>query len=191
MRVTNEVSLWLEKSNPLLLFNLSESSCCLKERQKIHLFDEAEVLIIRGVDSFEYTEALEKGLMVCLVEEEDEKIATFLQSESFIPHPQLFLSKSDKEQIFPILKRFVFKKIQYEGDLSEIVSFVDGMQMSFAEYKELGKDVLPNILCNLLHITEYIDGRELEGALLGEEIIICGSGISLQKAIEEIKKMNI
>ena len=189
MRLTNEAYSWLEKSNPLLLFNLSESDVVLNERKKVLLFDEAEVLIIRGVDSFEYENALEKGLMVCLVEENDGKIATFLQSELFTPHPRLFLSKSDKEQIYPILKRFVFKKIQYEGYLSEVASFVDGMQMSFAEYKELGKDVLPNILLNLLHIKEYIDGKELEGLLLGEEVIVCGSGISLPSAMEEIKKM--
>ncbi len=189
MRLTNEVFTWLEMSNPLLLFNVSEGDVVLQKCQKVLLFDEAEVLIIRGVDSFDYKEALEKGLMVCLVEEDDKKIATFLQSETFSPHPRLFLSKSDKEQIYPILKRFVFKKIQYEGYLSEVAAFVDGMQISFAEYKELGKDVLPNILLNLLHIKEYIDGRELEGLFLGEEVIICGSGISLQSAIEEIKKM--
>ena len=123
-----------------------------------------------------------------LVENDQARIFSFLSRDEFIPNENLFLATSEKEQIYPIIKKLVFKKVQYEGNLSTIASYVDGMHMSFSEYRDLGEKILPNILANLLHNSKYIDGRDLLGFLEGEEAVVCGSGISLEKGIEEIKK---
>lgn len=189
MRYKNSVALWIEKMNPQLLLE-EQKSCPLNPPKRITLHDGTEVLIVNGIDNVYYQEALEAGIFVLLVEENKGKITTFLQNDSFIPHENLYISTSDQEQLFPILKKFVFKKLQQVGDLAHISSYIGGMEMSFSEYRDLGKYVLPNILSNLLHIHAFIDGRELIGCLEGEEVIVCGSGISLEGAIQEIKKMS-
>ncbi|MCH9811169.1 DUF115 domain-containing protein [bacterium] len=65
----------------------------------------------------------------------------------------------------------------------------DDTPPSFSEYRDLGKDIVPNILSNLLHVEEVIDGRDLGEIFAGEEVIVCGSGISLDSAIEQILQM--
>ena len=189
MEWREEILLWVEKMNPSLLI-IDDVQIKLHEQKYVTLHADTEVLIIKGVDSVSYQEALDKGVSVLLVEENNAKISTFLSSESFKPHKNLYLSTLDKEQLFPILKKFVFKKVQEEGDLSEIIPYIGGMEMSFSEYRNLGKVILPNILSNLLHVEEYIDGRELASSLEGEGVIVCGSGISLESAIIEITKMH-
>jgi uncharacterized Rossmann fold enzyme len=188
MKYRDDVLLWLEKMNPQLLI-AEEKSAPLLLSKRITLHDDAQVLIVKGVDGAFYGEALDKGLKVLLVEENVGKIVSFLENVSFVPHENLFVTTADVSQLFPILKKFVFQKIQEVGDLSDITPYIGGMEMSFSEYRDLGQHILPNILSNLLHINTYIDGRDLIGCLDGEEVIVCGSGISLENAIEEIKQM--
>lgn len=187
MHLREDIYKWLEKTNPLLLFEKLSSVEILNKPKKIKIFSDTEVLIVLGVDKYEYIPALKKGIKVLVVEDDQVKISSFLLRDDFIPDENLFLAKSDKEQILPIIKQFVFKKVQYEGNLSTISSYIDGMHMSFSEYRDLGEKILPNILGNLLHIDRYIDGRDLIGLLEGEEAVVFGSGISLKSGIKEIK----
>ena len=187
MSISEDVFSWLETTNPLLYLTDFEDQEELKEVKELKVFEDTEVLIIKGVDVFDYTKALERNLKVLLVEDNKQKIATFLAEVK--PHSNLYLATSEKEQIYPIIKKFVFKKIQFEGNLADIASYIDGMQMSYSEYKDLGKKILPNILSNLLFVNEYIDGRRLKDLLEGEDAIVCGNGLSLKRAIEEIHQM--
>ncbi len=188
MKHQDKVLLWIEKMNPQLPM-VDGKSVELTTPKRITLQHDAQVLIVKGVDSVCYQEALDSGLQVLLVEENLGKIASLIQSASFTPHENLFLTTEEQSQLFPILKKFVFKKIQQVGDLEGITSYIGGLEMSFSEYRDLGQAILPNIVSNLLHTNAYIDGRDLIGSLDGEHVIVCGSGISLEGAIEEIKQM--
>jgi uncharacterized Rossmann fold enzyme len=189
MQLREDVYRWLEGSNPLLLWNSFDRKKELKEPCFLQIFANTEVLILEGVDSYFYKGALEKGIKVILIEEDIEKIGTFLLDPNFSPHKNLYLSTNQREQILPILKKFAFKKVQKGGALVEVSSYIDGIFLSYSEYKDLGEQILPNILSNILHIFKYIDGRDFTNALVNEDVIVTGSGISLSKAIDEIKGM--
>ena len=185
MELSDTALLWLEKHNPLLLRERLDQIGCLNSPKEIKVYPSTEVLIVRGVD---VSLTLLEGIEVLLIEDDLSKIAAFLHQKDFLPHQKLFLSTSSKEQLYPIIRKFAFKNIQYYGQLQEIQAAVDGMKMSYSEYRDLGLHIIPNILANLLHIDSYIDGRDLSKLLIDEEAIICGNGLSLKKGIEEIKQ---
>lgn len=184
--LNDEVRDWLEQINPFLYLSDFSKEGELQEPKELKVLDQTEALIIEGVDHFNFSKALDSRLIL-IVEDDLSKMASFLKT--LTPHKNLYLSTSSKDQLFPLLKRFLFKKIQFEGRLQKISSYIDGMQMSYSEYRDLGEKVLPNILSNLLHTKSYIDGRECENLFKGEEVIVCGSGLSLKPAISQIKKM--
>ncbi len=186
MELSDQIILWLEKHNPLLSMQRLDHLTPLTSFKEVKVFDCTDVLIIEGVDTL--IPPL-RGLKVLMIEDDLSKIAALLQQADFAPHENLFLSTRSKEQLYPILKQFVFKKIQYQGNLREVSSAMDEITMSFSEYRDLGEVILPNILGNLLHIHSYIDGRDLGELLTNEEAIICGNGLSLKRGISEIKQM--
>lgn len=181
---------WLEGMNPALLFSLRDiSEKELDQGRELELLKDTKVLIVEGVDRVLFDSALAVGITVLLIEEDLSKIKSLVFSDGFKPHKNLYISTKSKEQLFPILKTLVFKKAEFKGELSLVQSYLGGMEMSFSEYRDLGKDILPNILSNMLHIDKVVDGRSLDGMFSGEEVIVCGSGISLSDGIKEIKSM--
>ena len=60
MKLREDVYKWIEAMNPLLLFNKLDILKPLKKPKKIKLFPDTEVLILDGVDHYEYIPALEK-----------------------------------------------------------------------------------------------------------------------------------
>jgi|GEM_PF-3087768 len=187
MELTDEIFLWLEKHNPLLARETFPIGPFFPSKKTIELLSDTEVCIIQGVDCLPLYPV--KGVKIVLIEENLSKIGSFLDHKGFLPHKDLYISTKEKEQLYPILQQCLFKKVQYEGDLDDVKKAMDELRMGFSEYRDLGEEIIPNILGNLIHIQEFIDGRQLKGLFLNQEAIVCGSGASLQEGIKEIQAM--
>ncbi len=183
----------MQEKNPYLAFRLLsiEAKTYHFPIVKFTIFPDSEVIFVDGVvrifDSI--VPFLNRGGKVVFVEKSVEKISSFLSLSDFIFHSNIEIILDEEIEYQNIAKKFVFKKQQFIGRLTQFRQFMDRYHMSISEYVDFGRTIIRNIQGNLLHAKSFINGIELKGMFQGKSIILCGSGPSLEENREKIIAM--
>ena len=184
---------WLEEKQPYLalaLFSIEEKDFDFPQMQIEHL-SEIDVLFIEGLFRIfpSISSFLERGGRVIFVEENLEKIKAFLSLPDISIHPNMMIILPEEFEYRKICKSVVFKRHRFVGRLEKLRAFLEGAHLLFSEYLGLGNVVFQNVQKNLLHTGFFEEGRLLKNSCLSVPTVVCGSGPSLKKGMEQLKKV--
>lgn len=181
---------WLEKKNPLLALQSIRGTKTVPLEKGSFVIEDVEVIFIRGIkDCFkEIIPFLEKGGHVIFIEDQIDSIHTFLAHPRFSFEEKIDIMLPNEETYCTLAKKYFFSKKQFVGELQELKSWMDEAHLIASDYRDFGKEVVKNIICNLMHTSEVVDGRDLKGVYQGSPIIVCGAGPSLERGLDQIRK---
>lgn len=188
MKAYEDICSWMQSNNPFL-YCLAEEKIELNFSQKqVRAPKDAEVVVLNSVDQFDYQSLLDENKVVVIVESDEKKLFSFLHDPSFRFEKNLFILFEANEQMLFVAKKLLWKNVYYTDEETPFKAVFEQVCLNLSEYRDFGKSAIANIAGNLLDLDEYIDGRDLQGALLGEEIIVFGSGESINTGISKIQE---
>ncbi len=182
----------IEEINPYLAFRLLQANptICSFPIIDFNLKEDYEIVVADKLfrlnkNAYDF---LDRGGRIVFVEKDVNKIRSFMDLEDFPCHKNLFIFIDADYEYSKLARLSVFKKIKFIGKLEALKSFLSYYHLAFSDYADLGNSIVRNIQLNLLKINPMFSGKELKNQFLGRSVIICGSGESLDKNIEFIKK---
>ncbi len=182
---------WIEEKNPYLAFKLltvDRDKSYLFPKININVEDGVEVIYIDGVvrclDSL--SNFLSQGGEIVFVEGNVEKIAAFLNVQN-CSNIKINIILPEDSQYRKIAFEKLFLKNQFVGELHNLKLWLDCAHMIVSDYSDFGKNILENVLSNLLHSDRIVDGRQFMNLYRGKPAIVCGSGKSLECSIDKLQ----
>lgn len=163
----------------------------------------ADVICLYGLPNHElYLELTswldEKAERFLVILEDDERVLIGHQSG----HERIRLCYAENDEALKkIAWELVFLRFEYlqqpgnssknpekmEGYFAKMAFYEQGIHLVASDFQNRGLDLLQNLIANNPRLAKAKKGEELFGAFAGVPAIICGAGVSLEKAAPYLK----